>query len=82
MRELSTQMDKHGRLLIPSQIRNSLNYNAGDKFIIRSNNDELHIMSLNKAIKNAQNLFKKYNKSSDSAVEEFLKQKYLEVENE
>jgi len=36
-----SQMDKHGRILIPSNIRNSLNYKQGDTFVIRAINDEL-----------------------------------------
>ena len=56
-----SQMDKYGRILIPSNIRNSLNYKQGDTFVIRAINDELHIVSINKEIKAAQKLFKKYN---------------------
>ncbi len=82
MKELHTQMDKHGRLLIPSQIRNSLNYKPGDTFVIRVSADDLHIVSLAKVIKEAQHLLKKYNIQSGSMVDEFLEQKHFESEIE
>ena len=79
-----SQMDKHGRILIPSNIRNSLNYKYGDTFVIRVIDDELRIISINQEIKAAQTLFKKYNANtnSDSAVDEFLKSRRIEAENE
>lgn len=78
-----SQMDKHGRILIPSSIRNSLNYKYGDTFVIRAIDDELHIVSINKEIKAAQSLFKKYNTSSSSVVDEFLESRRNEsnIEN-
>ena len=82
MKELHTQMDKHGRLLIPARLRNSLNYKPGESFIIRTANDELYITTLSKVVANAQNLFKQHNKDSTSAVEEFLKRKHLEANKE
>ncbi|MFU7501401.1 MULTISPECIES: AbrB/MazE/SpoVT family DNA-binding domain-containing protein [unclassified Candidatus Tisiphia] len=77
-----SQMDKHGRILIPSTIRNSLNYKYGDTFVIRVIDDELHIVGINKEIKAAQSLFKKYNTSSNSAVDEFLDSRRIEANNE
>jgi len=81
MKELHTHMDKHGRLLIPARLRKSLNYKAGDSFIIHAANDELHITTLSKVIKNAQSLFKQHNNST-SVVEDFLQQKYAEASKE
>ena len=77
-----SQMDKHGRILIPSNIRNSLNYKQGDTFVIRAINDELHIVSINKEIKAAQKLFKKYNANANSAVDEFLDSRRIDSNNE
>lgn len=74
-----SQMDKHGRILIPSNIRNSLNYKHGDTFVIRAIDDELHIVSINKEIKAAQSLFKKYSTSSNSVVNEFLESRRTEA---
>ena len=79
-----SQMDKYGRILIPSNIRNSLNYKQGDTFVIRVINDELHIVSINKEIKAAQKLFKKYNANANanSAVDEFLDSRRIDANNE
>jgi AbrB family looped-hinge helix DNA binding protein len=77
-----SQMDKHGRILIPANIRNYLNYKHGDTFVIRAVNNELNIVSIDKEIRAAQNLFKKYNNESNSPVEEFLKSRRIEANNE
>jgi AbrB family looped-hinge helix DNA binding protein len=82
MKKLHTQMDKHGRLLIPSTIRNSLNYKPGDTFVIRAINDELRIISIRKAIKDAQDLLAKHIPDEKSLVDEFIKQRRLEVAKE
>jgi AbrB family looped-hinge helix DNA binding protein len=82
MKIAHSQMDKHGRILIPSSIRNCLNYKHGDTFVIRAIDDELHIVSINKEIKIAQSLFKKYNTNSNSAVDEFLESRKIDANNE
>jgi AbrB family looped-hinge helix DNA binding protein len=76
------QMDKFGRILIPSNIRQSLNYKQGDSFVIRAINDELHIVSINKEVKSVQKLFKKYNPNSNSSVDEFLDSRKIDVDKE
>ena len=73
-------MDKHGRLLIPSIIRNNLNYKAGDSFVIRMINDELRIISIKEAVKSIQNMVQKHHK--ESLVDEFIKTRRSEAENE
>ncbi|WP_341790320.1 AbrB/MazE/SpoVT family DNA-binding domain-containing protein [Rickettsia endosymbiont of Polydrusus tereticollis] len=82
MKALHTHLDKNGRILIPHQIRNSLKYKPGDSFIINTVNDELRIISIKKAIKEAQNLLKQYNHNLGSLVDEFLEQKYQEAKKE
>ena len=74
-----THMDKYGRILIPSKLRDSLGYKTGSNFVMRTAEDELHVISLNKAVQTAQKLFKQYNNSKTSVVDEFLKQKYLDA---
>jgi len=79
MKELHTQMDKYGRLLIPSQVRHFMGYTPGDTFVIRANEDALYIVSLDAALKSAQKLVKERNNSNISMTDEFLAQKSLEA---
>lgn len=81
MKDTHTQIDKHGRLLIPAPVRKLLNYKSGDIFVLNVANDELHVSPFNKVIKKAQALFRQHN-NSPSAVNEFLEQKYTEAAKE
>ena len=69
---MRTQMDIHGKILIPSIIRNSLNLKSGDYFIIRIIDGGINILSLDKVIKEAQDLIKTYNQENISLLNEFL----------
>ncbi|CEO17290.1 hypothetical protein RMONA_04525 [Rickettsia monacensis] len=82
MKALHSSIDKNGRLLIPHQIRNAMKLKAGDSFIINKVNNELHLVTLHKAEKEAQALFKQHGSKSESFVDEFLKQKYQEANKE
>lgn len=82
MKAHHVQIDKHGRLLVPAQIRNRLNYKAGDTFVVKADSNELHFVSLNKAIFVAQELFKSKNNNDNFAVDEFLQNKYQEAKQE
>jgi AbrB family looped-hinge helix DNA binding protein len=80
--EKHTNMDQHGRILIPASIRNQLNYKAGDTFVVRVINDELHILSLEKVIKDAQDLIRQYIKPGELLVEDFLEYRREEAKLE
>lgn len=69
---MRTQMDIHGKILIPSIIRNNLNLKPGDYFIIRIIDGGINILSLDKVIKEAQDLIKTYNQDNVSLLDEFL----------
>lgn len=72
MKNIHTKMDNHGRLLIPLHLRNQLNYKKGDNFVIRVINDELHIVSLKKALFHAQELVRKKTPQGISLVDELI----------
>ncbi len=77
-----TQIHKQGRVLIPSAIRNNLQYQPGDHVVLRIINDELHVISLKKAVGDIQNSIKKYNKNNISLVDEFIAERRLEAKRE
>lgn len=47
--------------------------------LINKVNNELHLITFHKAVKEAQELFKQHGSKSESFVDEFLKQKYQEA---
>ncbi len=76
--QLHTNIDHHGRLLIPSVLRKKLKYQAGDTLAVRVVNGELHILSIDKVVKEAQSLIKKLVKQKGSLVDEFIELKNQE----
>ncbi len=75
-------MDSHGRILIPATLRKELNYRTGDTFILRAINGELKIISLEHAVKEAQDFVRPYKKEGESLVSEFLKMRKEEFKLE
>ena len=47
MKKLVTNMDQHGRVLIPSEIRGMLNIQPGDKVNLEVYENEVKIISAN-----------------------------------
>jgi AbrB family looped-hinge helix DNA binding protein len=50
MEKLVTNMDQHGRVLIPSEIRETLNIRPGDKVNLEVYENEVKIINANKII--------------------------------
>lgn len=84
MSELKTQIDNHGKILIPAKLRKELKFNSGDTIVIRKVDDELRLVSLRDVIEKIQTDFKSRPSSSQSAVDEFLEMRKAEakLENE
>jgi AbrB family looped-hinge helix DNA binding protein len=83
MIETRTHVDNNGRVLIPAQIRKEFNIKTGDVFVIRAIDGEIKMISLDKAIKNAQALVRKYVPEGVSLVDELIKfrrEEYLKEE--
>ena len=75
MNQERIQVDQHGRLLFPSKIRKQYNLKSGDVFIIRKINDNITLISLDKIIKDAQDLFKVANSEKENVVDDFLQER-------
>lgn len=85
MKHLRTHIDDNGRILIPSTIRKKYNIKPGDVYVLRMIDDEMHFINLEKVIKEAQSLFRKYvpeNTSQINVVDNFLADKRKEAEIE
>ena len=86
MEKLVTNMDQHGRLLIPAGIREMLNIKPGDKVNIEVYEDEVKIISANKIIDEMHAIFtKNQNGKNDrrgSAVDDFINRKHEEYQIE
>ena len=64
MKKLVTNMDQHGRVLIPSEIRERLNIQPGDKVNLEVYGNELKIISANQIIDVMHTIFTKNQNST------------------
>ncbi|MDA9163678.1 AbrB/MazE/SpoVT family DNA-binding domain-containing protein [Rickettsiaceae bacterium] len=76
------QIDKQGRLLIPAAIRNDLNYKPDTPLVLRVINNELHVVSIKKALGDIQSLVKKRNISHGSSVDQFIAERRQSAKKE
>lgn len=76
MEKLVTNMDQHGRVLIPSEIRTRLNIQPGDKINLEVYEDEVKIINANKIIDEMYEIFtKNQSDKQDSIVDDFINRK-------
>ncbi len=54
MTEYRAKLGNNGRFVIPSSCRKQLHLQPGEELILRVENCELHVLSLKRAVKNAQ----------------------------
>ena len=77
-----TKLAEGGRIVIPSEFRQALGMNTGDKLILFMEDGELHILTLQQAIKRAQEIVRRYIPEDRSLVDELIADRRLEAENE
>ncbi len=79
MERLTTSMDQHGRMLIPSHIRQMLNIHPGEKITLEINQDNIRVINANHVIDEMHALFtKNQSVKNDSVVDDFINQKRQE----
>lgn len=61
MYEFRSQVKAGGRVIIPAKAREKLHLGIGEEVLLRVEGEELRILPLRVAVKNAQSLVQKYN---------------------
>lgn len=83
MEKLVTNMDQHGRVLIPAEIREVLNIRPGDKVNLEVYKNEVKIINANKIIDEMYAIFtKNQSERKDSVVDDFISRKHEEYKIE
>ena len=77
-----TTIGTSGRLVIPVQYRKALGLTEGEGVMISLKNGHIEISLLDKSIKNAQKIVRKYLQSDSDLVEMLLNDRKKEIENE
>jgi AbrB family looped-hinge helix DNA binding protein len=68
----STRVSENRRIVIPASFRKRLGIRAGDELLLRMEDDELRITTLQRNIARAQRLIRKHVKPSASLVDELI----------
>lgn len=82
MKTARLKIDKHGRLLFPSKIRQKLNMQSGDVFIMRVIDGEIKLLSLDQRVQKLQEMFRAKNPDAKNVVEDFLESRREEYKIE
>jgi len=80
--ESKALINEGGRILIPVNIRKALNLHVGDELLLRVEEDEIHMMPLSKAVQQAQDLIRQYNKDGLKLTDVLLELRKEDQENE
>lgn len=81
MQEFRTKISENGRIIIPAICRRQLHLVPGQDLIIRIENEELRIYSINHSLKKAQDLVGKHAKNKD-LVKELKKMRKEDFDHE
>ncbi len=70
--ESHTRINENGRVVIPASFRRALGIKAGDTVVLRIENDELRITTLQQRVARAQQLVRKHVAASRSLSNELI----------
>ena len=73
--ETRTRISQNGRIVIPAAFRKALGIDSGDELVLRLQDHELRITTLQRRIQRAQERARRYVKPGTSPVEELLKER-------
>lgn len=80
--ETRLKVNQNGRVVIPASFRKALGINAGDELVLRMEDDELRITTIERRLERAQRLVRKYVKPGTSLVDELLAERRRETRRE
>ncbi len=78
MNQVKTKLTEGGRIVIPAEFRQALGLQVGDEVILRLEDKELRIFTLNQAIRRAQELVNQYIPQERSLADELIAERRLE----
>lgn len=75
-------INEGGRISIPIHIRKALNLHIGDEVLLKVEEQEVHIIPLNKAVQQAQELIRRYNKYNVSLTDMLVEMRKDDLKND
>ena len=80
--EAKVKVNENGRVVIPASFRKALGIEAGDEVILRFEDDELRMTTMERRIRAAQRRVRKYVKPGVSLVDELIADRRREAKDE
>ena len=80
--EIRTRVNENGRVVIPASFRKVLGINVGDQIVLRIEDDELRITTVQRRVERAQRLVRKHVKPGTSLVDELIAERRQAARNE
>lgn len=80
--EARLRIDKKGSVVIPATFRKALGVKAGDQVILRIEDDELRITTMQKRIERARRHVRKYVRPGVSLSDELIAERRAEAKRE
>ncbi len=76
------RVDRMGRILIPVELRRKLGMQPGSEIVLRLENHELRLYTLEEAVRRAQEIVRRYVPPGVSLSEELIADRKAEAERE
>jgi AbrB family looped-hinge helix DNA binding protein len=76
------RVDTSGRVMLPAAIRARLSIRAGDEVVIREDDDGLHLLTLDQAVRQLQQLFAAHVPPGVSLANDLLEERRAEAARE
>ena len=80
--EARARVNENGRVVIPAALRKALGINIGDQVVLRVEDDELRISTLQRRIERAQRLVRQHVKPGTSLVDELIAERRAAAKRE
>lgn len=82
MAQVKTRLAEGGRVVIPAEFRRALGLRVGDEVIVRLVDGEVHIFTLQQAIRRAQEIVRRHVPEGRSLVDELIAERRAESARE
>lgn len=82
MLEFKTKLSENGRIILPAKCREAMHISPGETIIVRVENDEARIISKKNLLARAQAAVTKLTKGKKSLVDELIKMRRSEAQDE
>ena len=79
---IRTRIAESGRIVIPAEYRKALGLQPGDDVIVRLEGQEVRVLSLREAVRQAQELVRQFVPAGVSLVDELIAERRAEAEGE